>query len=175
MRGHRPSHLPDRDCVSNDDNEGGVAGITVRYADRSGQAAQPLGSGDITLLSILPMRLPTLSGAIYAEIPPLFGMPFGISIGIRGPGDPPPDPFDPGGHLPGPPPTTNYPSIPIENIPSYSDNPSPDPPLDQLSSILRLGPPRSSNLAHLLIDILRHLGRRSKLRPNQIQPAKLIT
>jgi hypothetical protein len=44
-----------------------------------------------------------------------------------------------------------------------------------LSSILRLGPLRSSNLAPLLIDILRHLGRRSKLRPAQIQPVKLIT
>jgi uncharacterized repeat protein (TIGR03803 family) len=39
-----------------------------------------------------------------------------------------------------------------------------------LSSILRLGPLRSSNLAPLLIDILRHLGRRAKLRPAQIQP-----
>src|ERR1035438_2224268 len=46
---------------------------------------------------------------------------------------------------------------------------------DLLSSILRLGPLRSSNLAPLLIDILRHLGRRSKLRPAQIQPVKLIT
>src|ERR1035438_315184 len=46
---------------------------------------------------------------------------------------------------------------------------------DSLSSILRLGPLRSSNLAPLLIDILRHLGRRSKLRPAQIQPVKLIT
>ena len=45
----------------------------------------------------------------------------------------------------------------------------------ELSSILRLGPLRSSNLAPLLIDILRHLGRRSKLRPAQIQPVKLIT
>src|ERR1035438_10723903 len=45
----------------------------------------------------------------------------------------------------------------------------------RLSSILRLGPLRSSNLAPLLIDILRHLGRRSKLRPAQIQPVKLIT
>ena len=45
----------------------------------------------------------------------------------------------------------------------------------QVSSILRLGPLRSSNLAPLLIDILRHLGRRSKLRPAQIQPVKLIT
>jgi integrase len=39
-----------------------------------------------------------------------------------------------------------------------------------MSSILRLGPLRSSNLAPLLIDILRHLGRRAKLRPAQIQP-----
>jgi hypothetical protein len=43
-------------------------------------------------------------------------------------------------------------------------------PGELMSSILRLGPLRSSNLAPLLIDILRHLGRRAKLRPAQIQP-----
>jgi RHS repeat-associated protein len=89
-------------------------GNPLKYTDHSGMATEGFNNGDI---SVLPGPLSPVSQVIssFAFAIPL---PGNIWVGPREPTDPPPDPFDPSGHLPGPPPGINYPQIPHETVPT---------------------------------------------------------